>query len=55
MADLCFLCNKLGSGGESLIEIVRGMKSLRTASVERNDRKMDYLKSVTSVKVNEKC
>lgn len=55
MADLCFLCNKSDSGGESLIEVVRGMKSLRTASVERNDGKIDYLKSVTSVKVHEKC
>ena len=55
MADLCFLCNKSDSGGESLIEVVRGMKSLRTASVEQNDGKIDYLKSVTSVKVHEKC
>ncbi|CAH2255148.1 jg7243 [Pararge aegeria aegeria] len=31
------------------------MKTLQTASVERNDGKTDYLKSVTSVKVHEKC
>lgn len=54
MAELCFLCNKSDSGGKSLVEVVRGIKTLRTASVERNDGRIDYLKSVTSVKVHEK-
>lgn len=55
MEDLCFLCNKSDSEFESLVEVVRGIKILRTASIERNDGHIDNLKSVTSVKVHEKC
>lgn len=32
MENLCFLCNKSDSEFESLVEVVRGIKTLRTAN-----------------------
>ncbi|XP_014616400.1 PREDICTED: uncharacterized protein LOC106793738 [Polistes canadensis] len=55
MENLCFICKKSDSEGESLVNVVRGIKTLRTASIKRNDGLIDYLKTVTSVQVHEKC
>lgn len=39
MADLCFICNKLLSEGDS-VTFVRGIKTLKEAIIERNKHKL---------------
>lgn len=54
MADLCFICNKLISESAS-VSVVRGLQTLKTASIERNDGNINYLNTLTSVMVHVDC
>ncbi|CAG9833247.1 unnamed protein product [Diabrotica balteata] len=54
MADLCFICNKLISEGVS-VSVVRGLQTLKTASIERNDGHINDLNTLTSVMVHVEC
>ncbi|GFY71692.1 uncharacterized protein TNIN_437171 [Trichonephila inaurata madagascariensis] len=49
MADLCFICNESLSQGDP-VTVVRGLKTLKTASIERNDGHIDFLNSSTPEK-----
>ncbi|CAH2086035.1 unnamed protein product [Euphydryas editha] len=54
MADLCFICDKKLSEGVS-VNVVRGLQTLKTASIERNDGHIDYLNTLSSVNVHSEC
>ena len=54
MSQLCFICNKLLTEGET-VTVSRGMKTLIDASIERGDEFVDYLKSEKSVTVHMDC
>ncbi|GFY69748.1 uncharacterized protein TNIN_256571 [Trichonephila inaurata madagascariensis] len=54
MADLCFICNESLSQGDP-VNVVRGLKTLRVASIERNDGYINFLNSSTSVNVHTEC
>lgn len=54
MADLCFICDKSLSEGVS-VNVVRGLQTLKTASIERNDGHIDYLNTLSSVNVHSEC
>ncbi|GFY37374.1 SWIM-type domain-containing protein [Trichonephila inaurata madagascariensis] len=54
MADLCFIYNESLSQGDP-VNVVRGLKTLRPASIERNDGYINFLNSSTSVNVHTEC
>ena len=54
MAALCFICQKSLTEGDS-VNVVRGLKTLKTASIERNDGHIDFLNTLTSVNVHVGC
>ncbi|GFW68434.1 uncharacterized protein TNCV_3299761 [Trichonephila clavipes] len=55
MADLCFICNELLSQGNP-VNVVRGLKTLIAASIERNDGYINFfLNSSTYVNVHTEC
>lgn len=54
MADFCFICDKSLSEGVS-VNVVRGLQTLRTASIERNDGHINYLNTLSSVNVHSEC
>ena len=54
MSQLCFICNKLLTEGET-VTVSRGMKTLIDASIERDDEFVDYLRSEKSVTVHMDC
>ena len=54
MSQLCFICNKLLTEGET-VTVSRGMKTLIDASIERGDEFVDYLRSEKSVTVHVNC
>ncbi|GFY75701.1 hypothetical protein TNIN_370481 [Trichonephila inaurata madagascariensis] len=54
MADLCFICNESLSQGYP-VNVVCGLKTLRAASIERNDGYINILNSSTSVNVHTEC
>ncbi|GFY44156.1 uncharacterized protein TNIN_66801 [Trichonephila inaurata madagascariensis] len=54
MADLCFICNESLSQGDPS-NVVRGLKILKEASIQRNDGHIDFLKSSTPENVHTKC
>ena len=54
MSQLCFICNKLLTEGET-VTVSRGMKTLIDASIERGDEFVDYLRSKKSVTVRVDC
>ncbi|GFY51592.1 hypothetical protein TNIN_452601 [Trichonephila inaurata madagascariensis] len=52
MADLCFICNESSQGDP--VNIVRGLKTLKAASIERNDGHIDFLNSSTPENIHTK-
>ena len=54
MSQLCFICNKFLTKGET-VTVSRGMKTLIDASIERGDEFVDYLRSEKSVTVHVDC
>ena len=54
MSQLCFICNKLSTEGET-VTVSRGMKTLIDAIIERGDEFVDYLRSEKSVTVHVDC
>lgn len=54
MIDLCLICGKSISEGNS-VNVVHGLKSLKTASIERNDGHIDFLNTIITVNVNVEC
>lgn len=54
MAGLCFICANTLSEGD-LVNVVRGFKTLRDASIARNDGHIDFLNNLTSVSVHDSC
>lgn len=54
MANFCFICEKSLTEGDS-VNVVRGLKTLKTASIERNDGHIDFLNPLTSVNVHVEC
>ena len=54
MSQLCFICNKLLTEGET-VTVSRGMKTLIDASIERGNEFVDYLRSKKSVTVRVDC
>ncbi|GFY60574.1 hypothetical protein TNIN_231221 [Trichonephila inaurata madagascariensis] len=51
MADLCFICDESLSQGDPA-NVVRGLKTLKAASIERNDGHIDFLNSSTPENTN---
>ncbi|XP_008556708.3 uncharacterized protein LOC103577712 isoform X2 [Microplitis demolitor] len=54
MADLCFIRDKSLSEGVS-VNVVRGLQTLKTASIEKNDGHIDYLNTLSSVNIHSEC
>ncbi|GFY41199.1 hypothetical protein TNIN_52701 [Trichonephila inaurata madagascariensis] len=54
MTDLCFICNESLSQGDP-VNVVRGLKTLKTASMERNDGHIDFLNSSIPENVHTEC
>lgn len=54
MADLCFICGQPLSEGET-VNVERGLQTLKTASISRNDGHIENLNTVNSVNVHTKC
>lgn len=54
MADLCFICDKPLSESDT-VNVVRGLQTLKTASIARNDGNIGYLNTLNSVNVHTEC
>ena len=54
MEEMCFVCSKSLSEGPTVV-VHRGLKTLRNASVERNDGKIEHLRNVNSIKIHVQC
>lgn len=54
MTDLCFICDQPLSESET-VNVVRGLHTLKSASISRNDGHIEYLNTVTSVNVHTDC
>lgn len=54
MEQVCFVCTKSLSEGETVV-VERGLKTLRDASAERNDGKMEHLRNINSIKIHVQC
>lgn len=51
---MCFICSNPLSNGQT-VTVERGMQTLRDASKQRNDGKIEYLCDVTSIKIHIDC
>lgn len=54
MSDKCFICNESLSSGD-VVEVRRGLQTLKNASVARSDGNIEYLNTVTVVNVHSNC
>jgi len=54
MEEMCFICDKSLSEGATVV-VERGIQTLRDASAERNDGKIEHLRSVDSIKIHTQC
>ena len=54
MEEMCFVCSKSLSEGPTVL-VHRGLQTLRDASIERNDGKIEHLRNVNSIKCHVQC
>lgn len=54
MSDKCFICDQLLSD-DDVVEVRRGLQTLKNASVSRGDGNIEYLNTVNSVNVHSNC
>lgn len=54
MSDKCFICDELLSNGD-VVEVKRGLQTLKNASVSRGDGNIEYLNTVNFVNVHSNC
>lgn len=51
---MCFICSNFLSDGQTVV-VQRGIQTLRDASKERDDGKIEYLRDATSIEVHIDC
>ncbi|KAK0075149.1 hypothetical protein PV326_011848, partial [Microctonus aethiopoides] len=54
MSDTCFIYEGLLSDGD-VVEVRRGLETLKNSSIARSDGKIKYLKTVTFVNLHSNC
>lgn len=54
MCDACFICKEVLSDGD-VVEVRRGLQTLKNASIARGDGNIEYLDTVTFVNVHSNC
>ena len=54
MSDLCFICSQPLSESQT-VNVTRGLQTLKSASISRNDKHIEVLNTVTSVIVHIDC
>lgn len=54
MANICFICSKSLSEGDT-VAVEHSLQSLKDASINRDDRLIEYIRNVTSVTIHINC